>query len=125
MSSRRPERNGRWARLGSAGSNCASSPLPPDWRAIVAFELYVFAPPDSQPSIQPSAKANSTCPFSSIVTSLKSSRLRQGLLPPPFQIQALRCTGPFGVARAVVHVAPPSYVCATQPYHVPLKSTSW
>src|SRR3982074_1740653 len=75
--------------------------------------------------MQPSAKAKSTCPFSSIVTSLKSSRLRHGLLPPPFQIQALRCTGPFGVARAVVQFAPPSYVCATQPYHVPLKSTSW
>src|SRR5258708_37404423 len=53
--------------------------------------------------------------------SLKSSRLRQGLLPPPFQIQP-RWTGSEGVTSAVVHVRPPSYVNDAYRCHTPKKA---
>src|SRR6476469_11175584 len=48
--------------------------------------------------------------------SCKSSRFRQGLLPPAFQMQP-RCTGSFGVASTVVQVRPRSYVVATYICH--------
>src|SRR5258707_809783 len=53
--------------------------------------------------------------------SLKSSRLRQGLLPPPFQMQP-RCTASEGAASTVVQVRPVLYVKATYRCQTPRKS---
>ena len=56
---------------------------------------------------QPLANATSTRPCLSTDMSLKSSMLRQGFEPPPFQMQPT-CTGSLGVASTVVQVRPPS-----------------
>src|SRR4051794_27818767 len=65
LSSRRPNRHAGAAWIGSAGfgSNCASSPLPPDCRAMSAFELKEFGPPASHSLMQPSARPKRTRPL--------------------------------------------------------------
>src|SRR5215813_143724 len=96
-------------------SSAANKPRPPTCRAIVANASWALAGPlvafcvgsVTQLPVQPSAYPTSTRPNSSTVMSLKSSRLRHGLLPPWFHMQP-RCTGSEGVASEVVHVRPPS-----------------
>ena len=58
--------------------------------------------------MQPSANAAVTRPWSSVVTSMKSSRLRSSpQVVPPVQMEPT-CTGSFGVASLVTQVLPPS-----------------
>src|SRR3954468_19305802 len=96
----------------------------PFWSTAVEFvqslvlALSVSLDASTDAGTQPSAKPTSTCPVLSSVMSLKSSRLRQGLLPPEFQMQP-RCTGSLGVASTVVQVLPRSYVVATYMCHSP------
>src|SRR5207244_8232914 len=68
--------------------------------ASTAVELTQLLPASTAASTQPSAKPTMTWPVFSTVMSLKSSRLRQSLLPPAFQMQP-RCTGSGGVASIV------------------------
>src|SRR6266446_1069302 len=100
-----------------AGSKLAISRRPLDWRAIVAVALYAFpvalgAAWAQFPPGHPLTYPTSTRPCLSMVTSKKSSRLRQMLAPPPFHIQP-RCIGAPGVTSDVVQVNPPSKVWAT------------
>src|SRR4051812_11794888 len=75
-------------------------------------------------SLQPSVYATSTRPDLSMVASLKSSRLRQALEPPPFQMQP-RWTGLLGAPLYVFQCLPPSYVSATYRNQVPQKASAW
>src|SRR5437868_10089026 len=75
----------------------------------------------TQEPVHPSAKPIRTRPMRSVVMSLKSSRLRHALLPPPFQMQP-RCTGSEGVTSVVVQFFPPSYVIDTYMCQTPLNA---
>src|SRR6266481_2812195 len=55
--------------------------------------------------------------------SKKSHRLRTTSAPPPRR-RPPRCIGIVGVASEVVHVLPPSKVCATYRCHTPVKVVS-
>src|SRR5438128_12115895 len=90
---------------------------------VAHTDLAVLAGLVAQAPVQPSANPTRTRPCASIVASIKSSKLRHGLVPPPSQMQP-RCTGSF-VALTVVQVLPPSYVCATYKSQTPLKLASW
>src|ERR1700716_700016 len=75
----------------------------------------------TQEPVQPSAYPTRTRPVLSTVMSLKSSRLREGWLPPPFHMQP-RCTGSEDVVSTVVQVRPVLYVKATYRCQTPRKS---
>ena len=61
----------------------------------------------TQEAVHPSVYAASTRPWPSTVISLKSRRLRHGLLPPDIQMHP-RWTGSLRVAFTVVQVLPRS-----------------
>ncbi len=101
----------------AGGSKAANIRMPPDCRAIAAFEAadsgYGAPCWDAVASVQfaearqPLANATSIRPWLSRCMSLKSRRFRQGLLPPPVQMQP-SCTGSWGVTFTVVQLLPPS-----------------
>src|SRR3954453_14144482 len=105
-------------------SNALSRPVPASCRAIVAIADRLLLPPVTHAPVQPSAYPTMLLPFCPTVASMKSSRLRHALEPPPIQIPP-RWTGSFGVASTVVHVDPPSYVVATYRCQVPPKPHCW
>src|SRR5436305_186337 len=89
--------------------------------ATAEYELpRAASAPCAQASTQPSAKPTSMRPCLSTVMSLKSSRLRETLLPPASQTGP-RWTGSFGVALTRCHVEPASYVVTTYMYQTPGK----
>jgi hypothetical protein len=95
---------------GSAGSKAASRRRPPFCRISTPSSVNEFLLGScTQAPTQPSANANSTRPSSSMMTSLKSSRLRlEPQVVPDRQMPPAPCTGSFGDTLTVCQVWPPS-----------------